>query len=150
MYMGVGGKGVPDSPSAMYIAQVDCVGCHIVSQLDKKAIDFNGVTRGTGDISCLSCHRNDYDGMLEIWTEDLDSEMESTQELLTEVETLSDNYSTDKETERLEINRLLKDARFNINFVKFANGVHNPDYALSLLEVARQNLKRIKEIMHQK
>lgn len=150
MYMGTGGRGVPDSPDVMFIAQVDCVGCHIIPKGVMESLNFNGKNRTAGNISCISCHGNDYDGLIDIWKEDIKSNLKTSKELLAEVESNVVSLTTKDENSMMEINRLLKDAKFNIHFVEFANGIHNPDYASSLLQVAKEYLEKVKELIPKK
>jgi nitrate/TMAO reductase-like tetraheme cytochrome c subunit len=147
MYMGKSGKGLPDSPNPMYIAQVDCVGCHIISMGTIDSIEFQGKTLAAGKISCKACHGNDYDDMVETWKKDIVTKLTTSKELLNSVESLAKNIESENDDVHLQIKRLLNDSRYNIHFVEFANGVHNPDYALDLLDVADKNLDKIKELI---
>lgn len=150
MYMGKGGKGLSDNPNIMYTYRVDCVGCHIISKGDIESVNFNGETRVAGNISCKTCHGDDYDGMLDIWKKDIDKSLKTTNELLKEVESSLKKFVSEDETVQLEINRLLRDARHNIKFVEYANGVHNPDYALNMLNVANKYLESVKELVEKR
>lgn len=150
MYMGKTGRGLPESPSSMYTAQVDCVGCHIIEKGGYESFDFNGKTEIAGNISCITCHGNDYDGIVDIWKEDIETSLISANDNLKKIEAMLKTFIFKDEKEALEINRIMKDARFNIHFVKYSNGVHNPDYSINLLEVANSNLEKVSEIIQNK
>ncbi|RMG60519.1 MAG: hypothetical protein D6713_02880 [Deltaproteobacteria bacterium] len=64
IYMGTGARGIPPSPSLMFVAQVACDGCH------KGAV--RGETKGERQISalrqtCVECHSTEYGKMLNTW-----------------------------------------------------------------------------------
>jgi hypothetical protein len=42
--------------------------------------------------------------------------------------------------------KLIADARFNYNFVKFGKGIHNVNYSEALLKVARENCRQVMEL----
>ena len=69
MYMGTGAKGVPDTPSRMFSAQVSCNGCHTKSiEVKESGVSFPGESKRTAERqSCVVCHGKRYDLMLDDW-----------------------------------------------------------------------------------
>ncbi|OHB72189.1 MAG: hypothetical protein A2W23_07920, partial [Planctomycetes bacterium RBG_16_43_13] len=65
VYRGIGAKGVPPMPSPMYLANVDCTGCHI---MEKKTTnwDLSHSETFTGNKDgCTNCHGKEYIGVLD-------------------------------------------------------------------------------------
>src|SRR5438477_610495 len=68
LYRGVGGRGVPEMPSPMSRAQVDCIACHKARERDDAAAEVVGQTFRTTQESCNYCHGSKYQGKLDEWT----------------------------------------------------------------------------------
>ncbi len=123
MYVGIGGRGVPDTPDTMFLARVACNSCHVPTE---------GGPAAAGKAlreSCVTCHGPGYGRMVDDWRREIGS-------LLATV---------DAQVRRAEgiISRLaashaqpLVDARHNVEFVRSAGGHHNVHYAVDLLRHA--------------
>lgn len=134
MYMGRGGRGVADSPSAMFAHQVDCKGCHIVPSIPPEDVAFKGQTFKTTPISCGGCHDQSYGAILAMWKEEAKTSLENLAAKLLDAEKAQGLKNHPQAA------RLIKDAKYNYYFVKDAKGVHNFDYATALLKKAEENL----------
>ncbi|MEE9611009.1 MAG: ammonia-forming cytochrome c nitrite reductase subunit c552 [Desulfatiglandales bacterium] len=137
MYQGVGGLGVPDSPSPMSQANVDCMSCHerpmsVTSTIYSVETPDFSIRR-----SCNSCHGNGYDQMVDRWKNILqkgekiaaDAIYEAEKEL---VKSKGEGRINPAVLERARA--LLGKSRHDFTFVTNAQGVHNINYALRLLE----------------
>ena len=135
LYAGTGGRGVEDQPSPMYLAEVDCIGCHL--DQDSYSADYllKGSTMKPTVEGCVDCHGELGRGIFELWTETLTFELETTSAAIGEVRRRIDRRSPSEVT--YEAVQLLEDAEFNLSFVRYGRGVHNFNYALALLERAR-------------
>ncbi len=138
MYLGRGGKGVANSPSAMFAHQVDCAGCHITPTIPPEDVAFKGQTFKTTVKSCSACHDESYEGLLDSWKEELASSLNELEPKLTRTGNLL-VASGGKNSQALA---LYQDAQYNYYFVRDAKGVHNFDYAAALLKKADENLDR--------
>jgi len=138
MYRGEGGRGgVKPRPSPMYLAQVDCVGCHVKPTPPGLPAELMGQTQAASEQGCLTCHGSDYQGILPGWQESLQKEIAAVQAKLDRVrQRLSGPGANAKGAKACQ--DLLPDATFNLNFVRLARGVHNVDYAEALLQQASQ------------
>ena len=67
LYRGTGGRGVPDMPSPMSRAQVDCIACHKSQEGTSDAAAVVGQTFVAVQESCNYCHGTKYDGVLDVW-----------------------------------------------------------------------------------
>ncbi len=142
MYAGEGGIDHKAMPSRMYEAHLDCAGCHLT------IYEVNGETRkikrqGFAELikSCSDCHGAGYDEMAKHWKEVLGKELEKTRRSLREASVLLDNSKNGK------AERLYETAQKNYVFVKNSQGIHNIDYALSLLADCRKRCEKVKVII---
>lgn len=142
MYMGIGGKGVANSPSAMFSHQVDCKGCHIVPSIPTEDVKFRGQTFKTTQISCKGCHDESYGSILDTWKEDLKNSLKKIADKLQQVEKLMAERQLNAKA-----NNLLAEAKYNYYFVRDAKGAHNFDYASALLKKAEENLDKALSIL---
>ena len=62
----------------MFVANVDCVGCHLVPKMAQSTVPFLGQTYKASEAACLGCHGEDYKGVLEEWQESVKSALEET------------------------------------------------------------------------
>lgn len=146
MYRGVGGRGVSEMPDPMYSSQVDCVGCHILPEKIGGPADFTGTTFKASGLGCRGCHGEGYEGILEMWKAQIEEGLAEVKPLIGEAEkSLKLLKGADPKMAR-KARKLLTDARFNYNFVKFGKGIHNVNYSDALLKVARDNCNKVKEL----
>jgi len=122
LYAGIGGRGVDSRPSRMFLAGVRCDGCHFISGHDRGG---GGVEKASG-VSCMSCHGPSYLRIFDGWRRTL---AERTRVVRASLGGLPPGAGSAGAAAR-------RDARANLELVERANGVHNFDYALALLERA--------------
>ncbi len=136
MYMGTGAKGVPDTPSRMFSAQVSCNGCHTRSVETKESgVSFPGESRLAAERkSCVTCHGKKYDLMLDDWVRE-------SRNLVAEMERIVSAGKAAVGTGPApgrkigEARSLVRDAQGNLDFLRAGRGAHNIDYALKILRV---------------
>ncbi|MBW2260505.1 MAG: NapC/NirT family cytochrome c [Deltaproteobacteria bacterium] len=146
MYMGTGGRGVEDQPNPMYLAQVDCIGCHVETSppLDE-VVSFGEKTLGAVERGCTNCHGSDYEGLLEMWLDDVQADVEKTSVLIEAAgEALA---AADKSKKTGKAASLFEEANYNFHYVKTFHGAHNPDYSASLLVKAREDATRVLDLL---
>ena len=139
MYRGEGGRGVKPSPSPMFLAQVDCVGCHLKPLRSGLEAELSGQTQLASEQGCLNCHGEAYQGILAGWQETLKKETDQVQAKLFRVRERLAAIGPEALAGQ-SCRELVPDATYNLEFVRFAHGVHNLDYAESLLQQAGQSL----------
>ncbi|MEK7475044.1 MAG: cytochrome c3 family protein [Candidatus Coatesbacteria bacterium] len=65
LYAGkVAGLGLPEIPSPMFVARVDCVGCHYAEKAGPAA-EFRGQTHRASEKACEKCHGERFAGILD-------------------------------------------------------------------------------------
>ncbi|MEO0261236.1 MAG: NapC/NirT family cytochrome c [candidate division WOR-3 bacterium] len=116
LYMGIGGKGIPPMPSAMYIAGVRCEGCHFM--------EGDGI-KTSGAFSCMNCHGASYYNIYKMWEESIKDKIKKTEKIIEEAKKILPKNS-----------QKLNDALFNFELVKKGYAIHNIDYSQVLLEKA--------------
>ncbi len=122
LYRGIGGAGVQPRPAPMYLAGVRCEACH----------NAPGNTGHASEVSCMSCHGPKYLAIYRTWQVGLGKRLEGVKAELQgareKIEKGGDGTAQG----------LLKEAAATVAFVEQGRGVHNPGYALDLLNYAHQ------------
>jgi nitrate/TMAO reductase-like tetraheme cytochrome c subunit len=138
MYGGRGATGVPNLPSPMNRAHVGCNGCHTVpTPVGRDEREFTGSSMVAVEAACEVCHSSGYGEMVGSWEKEVDSALSLAQTVL-------DNVRASLGTDPAPGDqRVMEVADRNIRFVRFSVPVHNPEYALSILEKTIEDLKKI-------
>lgn len=146
LYAGTGGRGVPDTPSAMYKAQVDCIGCHLDEFSNGVESVIKGKVMRPSVKGCVACHGDVGKDFFEMWKTTLAESVASTSLIVSRARTQVDLAEADTEEFR-EIRKLVDDAEYNLNFVNYGKGIHNFNYSMELLskseELAQEALSRL-------
>ncbi|MBI1336890.1 MAG: hypothetical protein GC164_08000 [Phycisphaera sp.] len=146
MYRGVGGRGVPDMPSPMYRAQVDCIACHKWGEHPEQTAEVVGQTFVANQASCDHCHDARYNDVLAGWRVALSQQLAEAHQAIDHAQKVIDKLANDPTVEsdkKLELRKLFDDAQYNTRIVELGHGVHNITYATALLNVALDNCNRI-------
>ena len=141
LYMGTGAKGIPAMPSPMYLANVDCISCHV----EKKANDLlTNETLGGSEKGCTECHGKEYTGVLKESHTILDATHKKVGKKLAAIKShLAAN--TGQVAVTAEVTQNLDDANYNIKFIGMAHSVHNIYYASQILRKTDEQLTNIAE-----
>ncbi|MDP3790938.1 MAG: NapC/NirT family cytochrome c [Candidatus Omnitrophota bacterium] len=144
MYEGHGGEEVGEMPSPMYLARVDCLGCHIIETHRGEESDerFTGKTFKASEAGCIKCHGQKYAGLVADWKKELrfaleviDARLKTTQDMLSQISPNAPNFSS--------LNNLYDGARHNYDFVRLSTGIHNIYYSAKLLEKVNDDLNKL-------
>lgn len=142
IYEGRGGRGVPQMPSPMYLAQVDCVGCHIVEKKEEESKHkLNGKTFKASEAGCIKCHGDRYAGLVSDWKQELEVAIKALEPRINEAQNILSGISADAPNYAY-LKNLYDDAHYNYNFVRLSTGIHNIYYSAKLLENANDNLDK--------
>ncbi|MEK6645690.1 MAG: cytochrome c3 family protein [Candidatus Firestonebacteria bacterium] len=145
IYKGIGAKGVPDMPSAMYLANVDCVGCHISEQIHGNT-KFDGSTYKYKEDACVKCHGEKYTGLVLEWKKILNDALDEINSKSKIAEDLVKSIPKNS-TDFNNANTLLSDVRYNIQFISEKRGLHNIYYSVQILQVANKSLDKIGNLL---
>jgi hypothetical protein len=143
-YRGTGGIGVPDSPSLMYITNVDCVACHRKGEESRAAIyTTKYVERAMGE-SCVACHGEGFDETLKQWQVLLTKAKNETSQRISNVQKILQEAERERtrSPEFRKAENFLNEARHNYNFVHLGRAAHNIEYAFKLLNVANSKTEQ--------
>jgi len=143
-YRGVGGIGVPDSPSLMFTTNVDCTACHRKGEESRAALyTTKYVERAMGE-SCVVCHGEGFDETLKQWQVLLSKAKNETSQRLSNVHGILQEAEKDRarSPEFKKAQNFLNEARHNYNFVHLGKGAHNIEYAIKLLNAANHKTEQ--------
>jgi nitrate/TMAO reductase-like tetraheme cytochrome c subunit len=132
---GVGGHGVEDLPSAMYLARVSCRSCHGID----RTVRGHEQVQTAGEESCLACHGVRYANILPAWLRTINEREERVTAALGRVEAVRGSAPI---RARAQVDSLLGLARENLNLVRVGGGAHNVAYADRLLRSALDLARR--------
>lgn len=148
-YRGVGGIGVSDSPSLMFLTNIECFACHRKREETFTALfTTKYVERAMGE-TCVSCHGEGYDETLKQWQILLSKAMRESYQRISRLEEILIQLEgkRGKTPEFKKAQNLLHEARHNYNFVHLGKGIHNIEYAFKLLNVANSKTEEAMAIL---
>jgi len=143
-YRGVGGIGVPDSPSLMFTTNIDCISCHRKGEESQAALHTTKyVERALGE-TCVDCHGEGFDEILKNWKNLLTKAENETNQRIYNVQGKLYEFEKTRgnSPEFKKAQNLLNEARHNYNFVLLGKGVHNIEYAFKLLNAANNKTEQ--------
>jgi len=146
LYYGIGGRGVPNMPSPMSRAEVDCIACHRHAQLPDPIALVVGQTFTAVSESCVYCHGTKYEGSLDEWREKITKAEAECDEICVQVALAFKDADLSREA-RVRADILLGDAGHNMRLVKLGHGVHNVNYATALLNAATEYCREVEELL---
>jgi len=132
MFTGKGGKGIPEYPSHMYLAGLNCQACHIY--LKPARFKERGEYLQAHGGSCKPCHGPGYDKLLDTWKGLANRKLSQISNVLTVANRVVDGKKNKKGYS--EAKEKLESADYNYKFVKYGTAVHNIVYATRLLDKA--------------
>ncbi|RJP21253.1 MAG: hypothetical protein C4529_07725 [Deltaproteobacteria bacterium] len=141
MYMGTSAKGVPDTPSRMFSAQVSCNGCH-TKTIEVKETGVSGAvgTKLAAERqSCVTCHGKRYDLMLDDWVRE-SRNLESELARIVAAGQAAVGAGATKDRKLAQARSLVADARANLDLLRGGKGAHNIEYALKILRVGHEQV----------
>jgi hypothetical protein len=135
LFTGENGNNVDKMPSIMYLNGINCKGCHIFHEVDKKDIK----TFKAGYSSCEKCHGKGYDNLLKQWQTAAVSRLNA---INTIYKTVSFQVNSSKSDKKQEALNTLEEAYHNIRIVEVGKSVHNVQFADKLLIASYDLMKK--------
>jgi len=126
LFTGENGFNVEKTPSIMYLNGINCKGCHIFHEFDKKDI---GITKA-GESSCEKCHGKGYDKLIDQWKATTAKRLNT---INTIYRTVTRIVSSSNSQNKKEAENILTEAYHNIRIVEAGKSVHNIQFADKLL-----------------
>jgi hypothetical protein len=140
LFTGQGGNDVDKMPSVMYMNGINCKGCHVYHEVDKKDIN----TSKARPTSCETCHGKGYDKLLKQWQDAAVVRLNTINSIYKTVSFQVNNTKSDKKQEALTT---LDDAYHNIRIVEVGKAVHNVQFADKLLIASYGLMKKALSII---
>ncbi len=128
LFSGEGGIGVKNHPNPMYNISMSCQGCHV--QHATETMPNGGTTFIAGENSCEPCHGKGYDRLLVQWNKTIKNKVQYLSKLMNKVE---NSYDKSSKSNFSEVIPLIKNARTNLDIVRYGKPVHNIVYSNELL-----------------
>jgi hypothetical protein len=136
LYSGTGAKGVSEMPSPMFLARVDCVGCHLEEEHSENMVSHATTYRGS-KVGCRNCHGKEYLAMVMDGQKMVDETLE---ELIVELASVENAMASNPLESGLasKIRDRLEEASHNLRFVNSSNSAHNIYYAAGALQYSNK------------
>jgi Class III cytochrome C family len=133
MYMGTGARGVADTPSRMFSAQVACDGCHTRAVDERAGQAETGEKKLTAERqSCVTCHGKKYDLMLDDWVRESRVLVADMGRLVAAGQAaVGSGKAASKKV--ADARALVADASANLLFLRAGHGAHNIEYAYKIV-----------------
>ncbi len=129
MYLGVGGKGAPDTPSRMFAAQIRCTGCHTRVETRGGAAFLGGGNKTADPRACAACHDARYVPMVERWRGQGRELAQAARRMAAEGAAAARGRRGDEEAAAAA-----RDLEFNARFLEEGHPVHNIEYAIRVAQ----------------
>jgi hypothetical protein len=130
-------------PNPMTGSRINCQACHLEIGVDTVG---GTVMSGTGE-SCRACHSEDYKELFHRWQTSLQTRLTESQTLLAAVEQRLQAAPQPAGRDLNEPGSLHARAKQNIRLVETADGLHNKNYAVLLLDQAVADLNRALKLL---
>jgi cytochrome c nitrite reductase small subunit len=134
LYAGEGARGVPEMPCPMFLARVDCVGCHLKKEISKNTISQETTYTGT-EVGCSNCHGPEYLGMVPDAQKMVDDTVARLSAKLEAVNLALKQNPPDPGL-AAKMREKLDEASRNIQFIGSTKAAHNIYYASEALNYA--------------
>ncbi len=140
MYLGVGAKGAPETPSRMFAAQINCTGCH-TQVLTQGGSAFLGQGSKSADPrACAACHDARFIPMVDRWKSQGAALAAEARRLARQGATLAASAKGSPEAARLAV-----DLEFNARLLEQGHPVHNIEYAVKTVQASGALLEKLGE-----
>lgn len=134
--------GVEPAPDIMAEAEVECVGCHDLSE-------EQGTTFEEVEAACNMCHEEGYDEILVEWYNGIQEAATRVILLLNDTEEWLKKSKPGAESTN-KARRLFEEARQNYEIVDKGKGTHNPVLSEELLQDSEEKLKEALQLLGQR
>jgi len=142
LFLGIGGYGVDYMPDPMFLTRVSCTSCHIFHKGDP----YRGTTAYSTAAACMSCHGTKYGKILERWRSLMKKNLSIVLPSLSKAQSELSRARRDDGNYR-EAKKLLKEAKENIDLVRYGKGVHNIKYSANLLNTANSMIQEAMKLI---
>jgi hypothetical protein len=142
LYSGVGGRGdVAPHPAPMFLAQVDCIGCH--TEDARFGGGISPIITSKADVSaCEACHPSGGKEIFDSWKKSIPEMLKPVEAKLATAKTKINSLPMG-DPGTAELQSKYYDATYNYNLVVSGNAVHNIEYAGKLLKKSNELLDEV-------
>lgn len=141
MYSGkVTSLGLPEMPSPMFLAEVDCIGCHY-EEMKGEEKEFKGKTFKASEDACMRCHGPSFKGVLEETKRELQKTLEPLKKKMELVQSALDEKTLPPSELQNAEKEMVKVKKW-YHFVHASKGAHNIYLASTILRKADEILSK--------
>lgn len=147
LLMGLGGVNVPQPmPNAMFGSRLNCRACH-----KEAGTDFKGdpLIEATAD-TCVACHEEKYGDLLRQWLQEIEAYLAESERALEQVRHRVEQRREEGKKVPERVEQLIDSAAHNIDLVKKGNGIHNRNFATTLLDSSDDMLRKAIELLSER
>ena len=137
-YMGSGGRGVEEIPAPMYLAGVDCKGCHTLEEHEKSG---ELITKASVE-SCIKCHGEEVRPVYQGWRLLAENRRKATS---LEYKEVFKTLRRGRVSLPSRVEERLEDAQHNLALLENVPGIHNISYTKALAKEIHLELNRVLE-----
>lgn len=118
-----------EKPSTMSRLHVQCIACH---NKREKTEAYNPVHYSADPEACNNCHGEGFSDYIEQWKSDIEKLIAQIEPQIKSLESVV-NAKPKEDNERKKLEKIVADARSELDFIRAARGVHNYDLAAEKL-----------------
>jgi hypothetical protein len=124
-------------PHLMYEVNVNCMACHL-----KKTLSQGHDVRTAAGDTCVACHTEEHNKMLNDWKQTMEDEVVGAEEVEAEARALLEEVRDRLSKEQLgQAELMISKGVELLDIVRVGNGVHNKKYAITILDGAFGNFE---------
>lgn len=148
-YMGEGAKGITGKPDPMFQVGIGCSACHIVP---KTGISINGGVNETlvsNKYTCFACHGKKYKEFPSGFIKSVDEYNMLFEKV---VAIITNIVETTKEGDimsdaKQSLVKIFSSLKFNVSFLKAVRAIHNPFYAVDIIQKCFNDMEDIIKVV---
>ncbi|MFZ4589815.1 MAG: NapC/NirT family cytochrome c [Ignavibacteria bacterium] len=126
LFAGENGNNTEKSPSSMYVSGINCKGCHVLHELDKRDINTSKASKN----ACDKCHGEGYGKLIKQWENSSLKRLVTIKSIFATAKSIVNSSGSNRKSEAL---LKLDEAYHNIKIVDIGKSVHNIQFADKLL-----------------
>ena len=139
-------ENLSSTPHLMFDVNTNCMGCHL-----KKTVNKGHAVRTASGETCVACHTERHNKMLDDWRTRIEEEVAMAEEVEREALEIFEELKSKIEGNVLgEVEQKLADGSELLNIVRVGNGVHNKKYAIMILDEAFINFEDSIDLLENK
>lgn len=139
-YMGEGAIGLEGKPDPMFQVGIGCSACHVAPKINKNIGEKVNETLISNKYTCFACHGKKYKDFPSNFINKMEKYILSFEKFINAIDTHTLLTSSSD-------NKLITSLKFNVNFLKMVKPIHNPFYAIDILQKCLNDIESIIKVV---